>query len=140
DAPPQLLRSSPELIRRIEAVRQWRQSSKRPETVRLASTPSLFGEIRQPTSDFLLLPKVSSEERPYLPIGFLAPNVIASGSSLIVPTATRYEFGVLASAMHMAWMRYTGGRMKSDYQYSSQIVYNNFPWPSPTGEQRERVE
>jgi hypothetical protein len=140
DAPPQLLRNSPELIRRIDSVRQWRQSSKRPETVRLAATPALFGEIRQPTSDYLLLPKVSSEERPYLPIGFLAPDIIASGSSLIVPTATRYEFGVLASAMHMAWMRYTGGRMKSDYQYSSQIVYNNFPWPNPTPEQRERVE
>jgi type I restriction-modification system DNA methylase subunit len=140
DAPPQLIRSSPELSRRINSVREWRESSGRAETVRLAATPSLFGEIRQPKSDYLLLPKVSSEERPYLPIGFLPPKVIASGSSLIVPGATRYEFGVLSSAMHMAWMRYTGGRMKSDYQYSSQIVYNNFPWPDATAAQRERVE
>jgi hypothetical protein len=140
DAPPQLLRRNAELTRRINSVRQWRESSGRQETVRLASFPSLFGENRQPNSDYLLLPKVSSEERPYLPIGYLPPEVIASGSSLIIPGATSYEFGVLASAMHMAWMRYTGGRMKSDYQYSSQIVYNNFPWPSPTSAQRARVE
>jgi len=140
DAPPTLLRGNAEVARRIEAVRQWRMSSGRAETVRLAATPALFGEIRQPATDYLLLPKVSSEERPYLPIGFLPPEVIASGSSLIVPGATRYDFGVLTSAMHMAWMRYTGGRMKSDYQYSAGIVYNNFPWPSPTPEQRERVE
>jgi hypothetical protein len=139
NAPPQLLRSSPELRRRIDAVREWRQSSGRAETVRLAATPSLFGEIRQPNSNYLLLPKVSSEERRYLPIGFLTPDVIASGSSLIIPAATPYEFGVLESAMHTAWMRYTGGRMKSDYQYSSQILYNNFPWPSATAAQRERV-
>jgi len=127
------------LERRINSVREWRQSSKRPETVRLASTPFLFGEIRQPATEYLLLPKVSSEERPYLPIGFLPPDVIASGSSLIIPSATNYEFGVLSSVMHMAWLRYTGGRMKSDYQYSSQIVYNNYPWPHPTPAQRERV-
>lgn len=141
DAPPQLLRNSAEISRRIDSVRAWRNSSDRAETVRLASTPSLFGEIRQPNSTYLLLPKVSSEERKYLPIGFLTPDVIANGSSLIVPKATRYEFGVLASVMHMAWMRYTGGRMKSDYQYSSQIVYNNFPWPqSATDKQRAGVE
>ncbi len=139
DAPPHLLRNSPELERRINAVRAWRQSSGRPETIRLAATPSLFGENRQPANDYLLLPKVSSEERPYLPIGFLTPNVIASGSSLIIPQATRYEFGVLLSVMHMAWMRYTGGRMKSDYQYSAGIVYNNFPWPNPTPAQSENV-
>jgi hypothetical protein len=120
-------------------VREWRRSSGRAETVQLAATPSLFGEIRQPNSDYLLLPKVSSEERRYLPIGFLTPDVIASGSSLIIPAATSYEFGVLESAMHTAWMRYTGGRMKSDYQYSSQIVYNNLPWPDATAKQRERV-
>ena len=140
DAPPELLRSSAEVSRRINSVREWRQRSGRAETVRLAARPYLFGEIRQPNSDYLLLPKVSSEERPYLPIGFLPPEVIASGSSLIVPEAGRYEFGVLASAMHMAWMRYTGGRMKSDYQYSSQIVYNNYPWPSSTAEQRHKVQ
>jgi hypothetical protein len=140
DAPPHLLRSNKELIRRIESVKIWRESSKRPETVRLAATPSLFGEIRQPSSAYLLLPKVSSEERSYLPIGFLPPDDIASGSSLIIPTATAYEVGVIESAIHMAWMRYTGGRMKSDYQYSSQIVYNNFPWPNPSQNQRAQVE
>ncbi|MCI0747197.1 MAG: hypothetical protein L0Y58_17475 [Verrucomicrobia subdivision 3 bacterium] len=141
EAPPHLLRSSPELRRRIEAVREWRMSSGRAETVRLAATPSLFGEIRQPETEYLLLPKVSSEDRPYMPLGFMPPTVIANGSSLIIPGATRYDFGVLSSGMHMAWMRYTGGRMKSDYQYSSQIVYNNFPWPqSPADAQKAAVE
>ena len=86
------------------------------------------------------MPKVSSETRPYLPAGFLTPGVIASGSALIVPGATLYHFGVLSSAMHMAWMRYTCGRMKSDYQYSSQIVYNNYPWPeAPEAKRRGAV-
>jgi hypothetical protein len=140
-APPQILRCCPDVRRRIEAVREWRLNSGRLETRRLAAFPSLFGEIRQPKTKYLLLPKVSSEERPYMPLGFLEPNVIANGSSLIIPGATFYDFGVLSSAMHMSWMRYTGGRMKSDYQYSSQIVYNNFPWPqSPTAEQKASVE
>jgi hypothetical protein len=140
DAPPALIRRSALVQNRIEAVRQARLESGRPETVRLAATPALFGEIRQPTSDYLLLPKVSSEERPYMPLGFLTPNFIANGSSLIIPNARLYEFGILSSVIHMAWMRYTGGRLESRYQYSSQIVYNNFPWPSSTPKQRERVE
>ena len=139
-APPSLLLKS-ELVRaRVEAVRQVRLESGRPETVKLAATPALFGEIRQPITKYLLLPKVSSEERPYMPLGFLDPNFIANGSSLIIPDAGFYEFGVLSSAVHMAWMRYTGGRLESRYQYSSQIVYNNFPWPESTLEQRQRVE
>jgi hypothetical protein len=139
DAPPALLRKSNLVMARVESVRQARLASGRPETVKLAATPALFGEIRQPASSYLLVPKVSSEERPHMPLGFLPSDVIANGSSLIIPAATEYEFGVLSSMMHMAWMRYTGGRMKSDYQYSSQIVYNNFPWPSPTPAQRTRV-
>jgi hypothetical protein len=140
DAPPALIRRSDLVQRRIEAVRQARLESGRPETIRLAATPALFGEIRQPSTDYLLLPKVSSEERPYMPLGFLTPNFIANGSSLIIPNARPYEFGVLSSVIHMAWMRYTGGRLESRYQYSSQIVYNNFPWPNSTPEQRERIE
>jgi hypothetical protein len=139
-ASPSLIRKSKLVQNRIEAVRQARLESGRAETVRLATTPTLFGEIRQPTTDYLLLPKVSSEERPYMPLGFLTPQFIANGSSLIIPDARLYEFGILSSVVHMAWMRYTGGRLESRYQYSSQIVYNNFPWPSPTPEQRERVE
>jgi len=139
DAPPELIRRSKLVQARIEAVRHARLSSGRPETVKLAATPSLFGEIRQPKTEYLLVPKVSSEGRPYMPLGFLRPAVIANGSSLIIPNAGFYEFGALSSVMHMAWMRYTGGRMKSDYQYSSEIVYNNFPWPNVTDKQRQRV-
>lgn len=140
DSPPSLIRQSELVKRRIESVRQVRLASGRAETVKLAETPSLFGEIRQPATDYLLLPKVSSEERPYMPLGFVSPYCIANGSSLIIPQATIYEFGVLSSSMHMAWLRYTGGRLESRYQYSSQIVYNNFPWPHPTPDQRHKVE
>ncbi|MGC1830331.1 MAG: DNA methyltransferase [Candidatus Acidiferrales bacterium] len=141
DAPPSVIRSSPSLLQRVETVREAREESNRPETRHLARTPTLFGEIRQPKTPYLLVPKVSSETRPYLPVGFIKPEVIANGSALIIPKATLYHFGVLSSAMHMAWMRYTCGRMKSDYQYSSQIVYNNYPWPeTPTAKQRTAVE
>jgi len=141
DAPPNVIRSSETLLARIEAVRKAREESTREETKKLAKTPTLFGEIRQPDSTYLLVPKVSSETRPYMPVGFIKPNVIANGSALIVPNATLFHFAVLSSAMHMAWMRYTCGRMKSDYQYSSQIVYNNYPWPqTATAKQRAAVE
>jgi hypothetical protein len=141
DAPPEVIRASLSVRKRIEAVREARLESGRAETKRLATTPQLFGEIRQPKTTYLLVPKVSSETRPYLPVGFMKPEVIANGSALIIPGASFYHFGVLSSAMHMAWMRYTCGRMKSDYQYSSQIVYNNYPWPEqPAVKQREAVE
>ncbi len=141
DAPPGVIRASPSVRKRIEAVREARLESGRAETNSLATTPQLFGEIRQPKTTYLLVPKVSSETRPYMPVGFMKPEVIANGSALIIPGASFYHFGILSSAMHMAWMRYTCGRMKSDYQYSSQIVYNNYPWPDqPTAKQREAVE
>jgi len=140
-APPSVIRSSPSALHRVEAVRKAREESDRPETRRLAKTPALFGEVRQPITPYLLVPKVSSESRAYLPVGFVKPNVIANGSALVIANATLYHFGVLSSAMHMAWMRYTCGRMKSDYQYSIQIVYNNYPWPeSPGARQRAAVE
>jgi len=140
DAPPELLRESPRLRARLDRVRRFRISSGRAQTQRLAATPALFGEIRQPSSRYLLIPKVSSETRRYIPVGFIEPAVIASGSALIVPDATLYDFGIISSAMHNAWMRYVGGRMKSDYQYSNQIVYNNFVWPeNPTTQQKAAV-
>jgi hypothetical protein len=95
--------------------------------------------MRQPKTTYLLVPKVSSETRPYLPVGFLKPRIVASGSALIIPAATLYHFGILSSAMHMAWMRYTCGRLESRYQYSSQIVYNNFPWPETPSPKRLRT-
>jgi hypothetical protein len=140
-APPGLLRESPLLRARIESVRAFRESSGREQTRKLAAMPTLFGEIRQPSSTYLLIPKVSSMARRYIPIGFVQPRIIASGSALIIPDATLFHFGVLSSAMHNGWMRYVAGRMKSDYQYSNAIVYNNYPWPqSPTAKQKEAVE
>jgi len=140
-APPELIRSCPSVHARVVAVREARRLSDRAETRKLAKHPALFGEIRQPNASYLLIPKVSSETRSYLPVGFVKPRVIANGSALIVSNANLYHFGVLSSAMHMAWMRYTCGRMEISYQYSSQIVYNNYPWPvHPLDKQRKAVE
>jgi hypothetical protein len=134
DAAPVVMRSSPEIRKRIEAVRAFRSASNRQTTKELAATPTLFGEDRQPTTSYLLLPKVSSENRVYIPLGFLGPEVIANGSSLLITGATLHELGVLQSQMHMTWMRQVCGRLESRYQYSAQIVYNNFPWPGFAGE------
>lgn len=139
DAPPSLIRSIRPVRDRVESNRKYRKSSNRKATNKLASTPALFGEIRQPDSRYLLIPKVSSERRDYMPIGFMDPATIASGSVLIVTEASLYHFGTLSSAMHMAWMRYTAGRMKSDYQYSAGIVYNNFPWPDDPSDKNRRA-
>jgi len=126
---------------RVKLVSEFRRSSGRATTVSLAETPHLFGEIRQPKVKYLLLPKVSSERRGILPIGFLPQDIIASGSALIVPGAGKFEFGVLSSTMHMAWMRTVCGRLESRYQYSSSLVYNNYPWPkSPTKAQIKAIE
>jgi hypothetical protein len=130
EAPATLLRHSPELKRRLAAVQTFRSGSDRKATKKLAATPALFGENRQPNTTYLLLPKVSSERRLYLPIGYMQPEVIANGSALTITDAGLFEFGILQSSMHAAWMRATAGRMKSDYQYSAAIVYNNFPWPT----------
>lgn len=141
DAPPHLVRMSPLLHERVETVRRFRSESKRLQTQELARTPTLFGEIRQPSAPYLFIPKVSSERRTYIPIGFLPPEIIASGSALVVADAAEYHFGILSSAMHNAWMRYVAGRMKSDFQYSNNIVYNNFPWPiTENAKQRAAVE
>jgi hypothetical protein len=129
DAPPNLIRSSPMIRSRVEGVRRFREGSDRSKTRELAATPGLFGERRQPTRRYLLIPKVASERRDYLPLGFMEPSDIASGSALVLPESSLLHFGVLSSAIHMAWMRRVCGRMKSDYQYSSRLVYNNFPWP-----------
>jgi hypothetical protein len=122
-------------------VREFRLKSDRAATKKLAEAPTLFGEIRQPATEYLLIPKVSSETRRYIPIGFVKPSIIASGSALVFPDATLYHFGVLSSLMHNAWTREVAGRMKSDLQYSSRLVYNNYPWPdSPTEKQVIAVE
>ena len=131
----------PAVKERVHAVAVHRKNSKRQTTKDLADAPACFGEIRQPDCTYLLIPSVSSERRRYIPIGFMRPDVIASNLVLLVPGADLYHFGVLSSAMHMAWVRQVAGRMESDYRYSNKIVYNNYPWPAePTPAQRGRVE
>lgn len=139
DCSPAELRRMPSVLKRLEGVRDYRLSSSKKQTQKRADTPHLFAEIRQPDSDYLLFPRTSSERRAYLPIGFMSSEVIA-GDTIIVPNATIYHFGVLESVLHMAWMRVLCGRMKSDYRYSGTLIYNNFPWPSPSGSQRGKIE
>lgn len=129
----------PAVMRRVAAVAAWRASRGRALTRALAATPTRFAELRQPQGAYLAIPTTSSERRRYLPIGFLGPEVIASNQLYIMPGATNYEFGVLHSAMHMAWARQVCGRMKSDLRYSNAIVYNNFPWPAAAPGQRGAV-
>ena len=129
------------MANRVEAVRALRLKSTRNATKTLAYIPHLFGEIRQPDSgNYLLIPRVSSENRQYIPIGFLPHEVIASDATIIVPDATLYHFGILTSSVHNAWMRVVCGRLKSDYRYSINIVYNNFPWPNPIDAQKAKIE
>ncbi len=130
---------SPEIMARIKKVRDLRLSSKRAATQKLAKTSALFGEIRQPDTDYLIFPRHSSENRKYIPIGFISPYVIAGDSCTIVPNATLYHFGILTSSVHMAWMRAVAGRLKSDYRYSANVVYNNFIWADVTDEQKDNI-
>lgn len=129
DSTTQERRSSPEIQRRMEGVKTMRLSSSKIPTQKLAETPYLFGEIRQTDQPYLLIPRVSSETRRFVPIGYIDAQVICKDQAFMLPNATRYDFGLLTSSMHMAWMRAVCGRMKSDYNYSNTIVYNNYPWP-----------
>ncbi|MFZ4779692.1 MAG: class I SAM-dependent DNA methyltransferase, partial [Terrimicrobiaceae bacterium] len=138
---PHELRGMPEVLKRVEAVRKVRSESVRETTRKLAASPTRFGENRQPQSDYLLVPGVSSERRSFIPIGYLTSNVIASNLVNVIPDATLYHFGLLTSTMHMAWMRQVCGRLESRYRYSAGLVYNNFPWPeNPTAQQNAAVE
>jgi hypothetical protein len=111
------------------------------ETRKLAAFPSLFGEIRQPNASYILIPRHSSENRKYIPIGLFDPYYIVADSCNSIPNATLYHFGVLTSEIHQTWIKYICGRIKSDYRYSNDIVYNNFPWPeNPTEKQKAAVE
>lgn len=140
NAPPNVLRASLFIRDRLDAVRTFRLTSKRPATQDLAKTPALFAFISHPDTPYLLVPSVSSERREFVPIGFLPPDVIASNLVLTIPDATLYHFGVLNSTLHNAWLRAVGGRLKSDYRYSASIVYNNFPWPQPSDAQKQAIE
>jgi hypothetical protein len=134
DCPPNELRAMPEVMKRVQAVKAMRLASTDKQTQQDAGTPTLFQKIRQPASNYLLIPSVSSERRSYVPIGFMDANVIVSNLVYAVPDATLFHFGVMTSAMHNAFMRFTCGRLESRFRYSNTIVYNNFPWPGFAGE------
>jgi hypothetical protein len=140
DAPPSIIRKCPDVITRLEGVRQFRALSRKIPTRAKAATPAIFDQVRQPKTTFLAIPKTSSEQRVYIPMLVIKPEVIASTELQMIPEYDDYTFGVLTSVMHMAWVRQVCGRLKSDYRYSNKIVYNNFPWPNPTPAQRVRVE
>ncbi|MDR0410015.1 MAG: N-6 DNA methylase [Spirochaetaceae bacterium] len=138
DIKPDELRKLKKVYSLVKKVKKIREQSARPQ---LADTPHLFAQITQPKGkDFILIPRVSSERRKYIPISFMKKDVIASDSTLIIPDGTLYHFGVLTSEMHMAWTRYVCGRLEMRYRYSKDIVYNNFPWPAPNGKQKAAVE
>jgi hypothetical protein len=138
---PKELRELPEVMNRINAVREMRLKSTKLATVKWAKFPSLFTENRQPSSDYILIPRHSSENRDYIPIGLFDKNNIVADSCNYISNATFFHFGVLTSSMHMAWIRHVSGRIKSDYRYSNDIVYNNYPWPeSPSEKQVAAIE
>ena len=139
-ANPSELKTCPILMKRIEAVRKFRMNSEKAATVHSAATPTLFGEMRPCESEYVAIPKVSSENRRYIPIDYLNEDIIAGDKLFQMPYASIYHFGVLTSYVHMAWMRAVCGRLKSDYSYSNTIVYNNFPWPIPTEKQKAKIE
>lgn len=140
NANPTDLKKCPILLERIEKVKEERLKSPAKETQKLAETPTLFAQLAQPSKNFLAFPKVSSEKRRYIPIGFLNKDVIVGDQIYVVENATLYNFGILTSNIHNAWMRAVCGRLKSDYRYSNTIVYNNFPWCKPTDTQKEKIE
>lgn len=140
EAQPSDLRQSSFIRERIENVRQFRLNSTKEATRKSADTPALFQEIRQPKTNYILVPRHSSENRKYIPIGFIRPDILVNDAVQIIPNATIYHFGVLTSNVHMAWVRAVCGRIKSDYRYSKDIIYNNFVWCNPTYEQKKKIE
>ena len=137
---PTLYRNIPPIMEAVAAVKDMREKSSRGSTQKLADIPMLFGEIRHTESEYILVPRVSSEKRRYVPMGFVSPAVIGNDSVQIIPDASLYHFGILESNVHMAWMRAVAGRLEMRYRYSASVVYNNFPWPSPTEAQKKKIE
>ena len=137
---PSQLRKVPKVLEAVSAVKEMRESSNREATKKLAQTPTLFGEIRQPEAQYIIIPRHSSQNRRYVPIGFVSPEIICGDANLLMPDASLFHFGVMLSNVHNAWMRTVCGRIKSDYRYSVNVVYNNFPWPTPTDAQKAKIE
>lgn len=137
---PAELKAMPHCMERVKAVREYRLASPSPGTVKLADKPTRFHVENMPKGHYVVIPEVSSEKRRYIPIGYLDDSKLCSNKLRLVPSATLFIFGVLESNVHMAWMRCVCGRLKSDYDYSIKIVYNNFPWPTPTEQQKAKIE
>ena len=140
NANPTEIRKCPILLKRIEAVKAFRETSKREKTLQLANTPTLFEDMRISDTKYIAIPKVSSEARRYIPIDYLESEVIPGDKLFFMKNSSLYHFGILTSYVHNAWMRTVCGRLKSDYSYSNTIIYNNFPWPTPTEEQKAKIE
>ncbi len=140
DCTPSEIKNMPHCYERVKAVREYRLKSTSPGTVKLADKPTRFHVENMPKSNFILIPCHSSENRQYIPIGFMNAETIASNAVQIIPNATLYHFGILTSSIHNAWMRAVCGRLKSDYRYSKDIVYNNFPWPDADADATRRIE
>ncbi len=140
NCPPNELRKMPECMKRIEAVREYRLKSKSPGTVKLAETPTSFHVTNMPIGSYIVIPQVSSERRRYIPMGYMDDGVLCSDKVRIMPEGSLYHFGILESNVHMAWMRTICCRLKSDYSYTVNDVYNNFPWPTPTDTQKAKIE
>lgn len=139
DISPNELKAHSTILERVIKVKEHRSSSNREATKKLSATPTLFGEIRQPETSFILIPRVSSENRNYIPMGIFTKENIVSDSCMFVPDGTLFHFGILNSIMHMTWVRYTCGRLKSDFRYSAEGVYNNYPWPEAPAEKQKQA-
>ena len=140
ECPPHELRKMPECLKRINNVHNIRLNSSRSSTRKMADYPLSFATTNIPDKDYIVIPKVSSERRRYVPMGLLPPIILSSDLVFIIPDTSLYHLGILTSNAHMAWMRAVCGRLKSDYRYSKDVVYNNFPWPNPTEEQKAKIE
>ena len=140
DATPKEINSMPEVRKRVQLVRDFRLASKKEATRKCADFPHRFMEVKQPNSDYLIIALTTSKNRKYVPIGFMSKDVIASNTASFIPDATLYHFGVVLSNVHMAWMRTVCGYFGPSYRYSNKIVYNNFPWPTPTESQKAKIE
>lgn len=140
DISPVDIKHVPPVLSAVQKVKDMRESSNREATRKLADTPYLFGEIRQPDTNYLIIPRHSSENRKYIPVGYVNKDIICGDANMLIADASLFTFGIMCSNVHNAWMRATCGRIKSDYRYSNSIVYNNFPYCTPTDEQKAKIE
>ncbi len=137
---PAEIKSYPPIMEAVKKTKDIREGSNREATRKLSDTPTLFGEIRQPETDYIIVPRHTSENRKYIPMGFVSPDIVCGDANLLLPDASLYDFGILMSNIHNAWIRAVCGRLEMRYRYSVNIVYNNFPWCSPTREQKAKIE